>query len=696
MAAWVAELVLAIALAAGTPPGAGAGESAPSDLAAVPLEGLLDHSLAAASLREERAADAAASVFVLDGEDLRRQGFTSVAEALGSVPGLFAYRDGFYPYAGVRGVGLVGDFTTRILVLVDGHPVNDALGIGASHLGRDLPVVLDAVKRIEVVKGPVGGVYGPTAFLGVVNVVTEDARPRSGEVRATAEAAQGRARSAGGAAVVSAIEGDVEVLLAVQGTSSRGLDWTFPELAAASDRPAPPGGRVVGRERWGSLSAQGRIERRGLRLAFACNDAATELPSAPYGALLLDRRNGLVNRSCFADVAGARALAPGLTAVARIAYDWFEYRDALAYAEPPAGPGLMHDLGVDRWWSGEVRLEWEPSVGRRFLLGARGEAHATDQRSWSDVVGTVAQDPLNGVGVGDIRRAFAGGSAFLLAEQALGRSVALHGHLALTVHEVYGARLTPKLAAVWRPGRATAVKLVVAEGFRPPLASEAFFEDGVSFLPNPGLRPETVRSVEAAVERGLGRHAKVSASLFRNAYGDLVRFATVPAPDLGRPADPANPADWRQVPLNLDRAVIVGGEIALDVRWRDHLRLWGGLSLQREEQGVLEDFPRATANLAASVRLARWVDLSGRGACASRRAKAEGTAAGERGAVPASCLVDAAATVDLSRERGLSLQLGVSNLLDAVAPSPSPGDFAPVSEAPAPARTFRLTLRWRG
>ena len=85
------------------------------------------------------------------------------------------------------------DYTTRLLVLVDGHPVNNSLGIAEHALGLDLPVPLGLVERIEVVKGPAGGVYGPTAFLGVVNVVTRGAASPGWELAVEAAEAQGRA-----------------------------------------------------------------------------------------------------------------------------------------------------------------------------------------------------------------------------------------------------------------------------------------------------------------------------------------------------------------------------------------------------------------------------------------------------------------------------------------------------------------------
>jgi hypothetical protein len=53
-----------------------------------------------------------------------------------------------------------------------------------------------------------------------------------------------------------------------------------------------------------------------------------------------------------------------------------------------------------------------------------------------------------------------------------------------------------------------------------------------------------------------------------------------------------------------------------------------------------------------------------------------------------------AALLDVPGLRGLSLELSVTNLLDAHAPSPLPIDSAPVTELAEPPRTFRLAARW--
>ena len=139
-----AALAAAVAaLAAG--PGVATPAGGKVDLASIDLEDLLDLRVEAVTRHGERSSEAPAWVFVLTGEDLRRQGVRTLHDALRTVPGLFAYADGLYPMIGVRGVGMLSDYTTRLLVLVDGHRMNNSVGIGESYLGPDLPVPLSAI-----------------------------------------------------------------------------------------------------------------------------------------------------------------------------------------------------------------------------------------------------------------------------------------------------------------------------------------------------------------------------------------------------------------------------------------------------------------------------------------------------------------------------------------------------------------------
>ncbi len=117
---------------------------------------------------------APASVTLVSADDIARFGYRTLADALRGVRGLYVSDDRNYSYLGVRGFMRPGDYNSRILLLVDGHRMNDNLYDGA-YFGRDGLPSIDIVERIEFVRGPSSSIYGSSAFFGIVNVVTKQA-----------------------------------------------------------------------------------------------------------------------------------------------------------------------------------------------------------------------------------------------------------------------------------------------------------------------------------------------------------------------------------------------------------------------------------------------------------------------------------------------------------------------------------------
>jgi outer membrane receptor for ferrienterochelin and colicins len=668
---------------------------APMEIGDFDLETLLDLTVEAASLHEERSSESAANVFVVTGDDIRRQDFRTLQDVLRSVPGLFTYRSDPFPMAGVRGLGLPGDYTTRILVLIDGHAINNSLAIGESYLGRDLPVPLATVERIEVIKGPVGSVYGPTAFLGVVNVVTTRAGKSRSSVWAGSEAAQGRGLPGTVGLQWATRASGVDVLVAGEGYRTDGYTFTFPELITATDRPPPPGGRVAGAGSADAGTLYARASWRDLKLVAACNQWSTGLPTAPFSTQLLDRTNRLENRTCYAQLGFERRIAPTATVSARAAYDDFRFGDTLAYAPPPESYGLYRDVGHDGWMSGDARLTWQLAPTTLVLAGVTADRHVTLQRSWAVGLPTVLADPEHGVGVGDITKRWVSLLAYALAEHKVFDQLQLHAGVTAYRHGLFGSRFTPRAAAIWTPTRNDVVKAVFSEGFRPPTAGEAFFEDGTNYLANPKLKPETVRSLELIAEHAFGRNVGLTLSVFQNDYRDLIRFVTVPAPGLGRPPDPDQPSDFRSTAANVARLRTRGAELALNVSWGDALRAWGGLSAQENDDPGLANFPALTGNFSLSTR-APWrpLSLALHGAFGAARTKVQTTSSAGLNEIGPFVVLGASALLEVPGAKALSVALSVENLLDANAPSPTERAYAPITELAEPPRTVRLLARW--
>lgn len=137
------------------------------------LQAFLDQPVQTASKRVQRLKEAAADMTVLKGHDLMDLGYQTLGDALGGVLGFRTNEDRTYQGLGARGLYVLGDQNTRVLILLDGHALNSAAEVGSSKVGADFGIPLTQVDRVEIVRGPASSLYGNSAFLGMVNVVTK-------------------------------------------------------------------------------------------------------------------------------------------------------------------------------------------------------------------------------------------------------------------------------------------------------------------------------------------------------------------------------------------------------------------------------------------------------------------------------------------------------------------------------------------
>jgi iron complex outermembrane recepter protein len=154
----------------------GGGSSAKPNLFDEPLENLLQK-VYSPSKKEETVLDAAASIFVITGEDIRRSGVTSIPEALRLSPGVEVARQDAHTWA-ISSRGFNDEFANQLLVLIDGRSVYTPLFAGVYWDVQDL--MLEDVDRIEVIRGPGATLWGANAVNGVINITTKSAKDTQG------------------------------------------------------------------------------------------------------------------------------------------------------------------------------------------------------------------------------------------------------------------------------------------------------------------------------------------------------------------------------------------------------------------------------------------------------------------------------------------------------------------------------------
>ncbi len=121
--------------------------------------------------KPQRSADAPANIEIITQEDIRRSGATSLPEVLQWVPGV----DVRQTSPGNAEVGIRGynqSASPHLMVLVNGRQVY-MVDYGRI-IWSAIPVQLDEIRQIEVIKGPNSALYGFNAVSGVINIITYD------------------------------------------------------------------------------------------------------------------------------------------------------------------------------------------------------------------------------------------------------------------------------------------------------------------------------------------------------------------------------------------------------------------------------------------------------------------------------------------------------------------------------------------
>jgi iron complex outermembrane receptor protein len=147
------------------------------DLKRLSIEELAEIDVTSVSRRSERLSQTAAAISVVPGEDIRRSGYTTLADAMRLADALDVARVNSSTWA-VSARGFNTNPANKLLVLIDGRSVYSPLSSGTFWDAQDL--VLPDIERIEVIRGPGGSIWGANAVNGVINVITKEASATRG------------------------------------------------------------------------------------------------------------------------------------------------------------------------------------------------------------------------------------------------------------------------------------------------------------------------------------------------------------------------------------------------------------------------------------------------------------------------------------------------------------------------------------
>ena len=463
------------------------------------LEALLQTTVFSASKRAQVPEAAPSMVSVITADTIRDFGWRTLAEALGSLRGVHVSNDRSYSYLGVRGFGRPGDYNSRVLLLIDGVPLNDSI-YDQAPVGSEFSLDLALVERIEYVPGAGSVLYGGNALLAVVNVITK-AGARVG-TRLSAGAGSGMAGELGASHGWRDESGN-DGLVSLTRERKRGRDLYFESYAAPG---GDPWSRGLDHEANDRIFLQFR--RAGFAGSLLLHEREKGLPGGSYGSDLNDPRNQVRDRR----VLGSLRYEHQQSA----ATSWRMQGFAMDYRYDGTwvfGGVSQPDALVTRSLGGEVSVTTTAWAGHTLIGGV----------SWREDRQRRQFNPSLDVNVP--RRAL---GLFVQDDVALADKVTLSA--GLRYDKIRDAdvdtAVSPRLALILQPQAGTVVKLIASNAFRPPNAYETDYAFAGTNSANPGLRKEHIRSTELGVEHAFGANTKVTGSLYHNHIHDLISLET--------------------------------------------------------------------------------------------------------------------------------------------------------------------------
>jgi outer membrane receptor protein involved in Fe transport len=479
------------------------------------LELFSSDSVEAASRVAEPVELAPASVSLISSQELRAMRYPTLAEALRGTRGVFLSDDRGYQALGFRGFGRLGSYGNRVLVTLDGAPLNDDW-IWSSYVGFDLRTDLEDIDHIEVVRGPGSVLYGTSAFSGVVNLVTRDEGVPTGRELGLSVAADGVARAR--ARVTQRLGSGVGFWASVSAGQSQGRDFFFPEYVA--DGPAMVAGNARGVDRARFATFTGRAHYHQLSLSWSLNHHDKQLPTGQFETLFGDGRTRQADTRGFVEARLELPVGGWLTSLTRVHGNLYAYRGD--FARSPFDGGLETNAYDSVWAGAEQRFVISPSSAFSLSLGAEGQLHPKVQQSGAtEIDGSYLDDQQ------DFALAALYGSLDLRPVPAVKFSAGGR----LDYYSTFGVSFNPRLALILQPYEGGNIKLVAAKAFKAPSVYELSYAF-IGQLSNPDLTPENIYSAEIELSQRLGRTVVATVAVYTNYISDLISQEDAPpSPD---------------------------------------------------------------------------------------------------------------------------------------------------------------------
>lgn len=525
---------------------------------------------------------------VVTAEDIAAMGATDLDQVLETVPGIHVSR-GANSYSSIYIIrGIYSAQNPQVLMLLNGLPMTTTFVGNKGNLWGGYPV--EHIARIEILRGPGSALYGADAYAGVINIITKNASDTSGtQVGARIGSFRGRSAWVQHGGLLGEL--DVAAFLSVGHTDGfrRIIERDAQtrndnNLSFGTHASLAPGSVNTGYD-----AVDGNLElgydKLRLRFGYKLRD---NLGTGAGVASALDPVGKEKSERITADLSWTEPQLTNNLGVGAVA-SFLHYAQRMpTYLQlfPPGATfntGTFVDgmIGAPETSERQIRLSafatYNGLENHRLRFGiGHDDLNLYETHEYKNFVFDATGSPVPAGPVID----YAGIAPFMLPQRRqidylygqdewqFARDWTLTAGVRHDRYSDFGGTTNPRLAMVWNAAYDVTAKLLYGSAFRAPSFNEEYSINNPVARGNPDLRPETIKTVEAAFLWQARRDAQVTLTLFRYAMENIIR------------AVPMSPALGNTY-FNIGRQT--GQGMALELVWdaTRRLRLSGHYSNQR-------------------------------------------------------------------------------------------------------------------